>query len=237
MSYDHWLTTHTHTRLTALFSGLPGWAGTRKVKQIWILLKQETVSGSGISWAICKSAPRSSTTPLSFLQARCPSCHPTNSVKALKARSLTYRQSIFKRYHSDKHFLEFYLQDGGKINWHTDYTWNKITSLSPNAYALLPCRYVQICRHSQHRKYICQYYFCKNSFIPRCVFHFSVIVNFSVWFVFLVFFCSFFNTCVFFCHSLLLLIKRYHHHIMYCCCSSAATSRRHCMFQSSYSSP
>jgi len=25
----------------------------------WILLKQETVSGSGISWVICKSAPRS----------------------------------------------------------------------------------------------------------------------------------------------------------------------------------
>ena len=51
--------THTHTRLTALFLGLPGWAGTRKVKPIWILLKQETVSGSGISWATCKSAPRS----------------------------------------------------------------------------------------------------------------------------------------------------------------------------------
>ena len=30
-----------------------------KGKPIWILLKQETVSGSGISWAICKSAPRS----------------------------------------------------------------------------------------------------------------------------------------------------------------------------------
>ena len=43
----------------ALFPGLPGLAGTRKVKPIWILLKQETVSGSGISWAICKSAPRS----------------------------------------------------------------------------------------------------------------------------------------------------------------------------------
>ena len=39
--------------------GLPGWAGTRKAKPIWILLKQETVSGSGISWAISKSAPRS----------------------------------------------------------------------------------------------------------------------------------------------------------------------------------
>jgi len=49
--------THTHTRLTALCPGLPGWAGTRKVKPIWILLKQKTVSGSGISWAICKSAP------------------------------------------------------------------------------------------------------------------------------------------------------------------------------------
>ena len=73
-----------------------------------------------------------STPPLSFLQAGCSSCRPTNSVKALKARSLTYRQSVFKRYHSDKHFLEFYLQDGGKTNWHTDYIWNKITSLSPN---------------------------------------------------------------------------------------------------------
>jgi len=48
-----------HTRLTALFPGLPRWAGTRKVKPIWISLKQETVSGSGISWAVCKSAPRS----------------------------------------------------------------------------------------------------------------------------------------------------------------------------------
>ena len=48
------------------------------------------MSGSGISWAICKSAPRSRpiTTPAPhhsvFLQAGCPSCHPTNSVKALK---------------------------------------------------------------------------------------------------------------------------------------------------------
>jgi len=50
---------HTHTRLMALCPGLPRWAGTRKVKPIWILLKQETVSGSGISWTICKSAPHS----------------------------------------------------------------------------------------------------------------------------------------------------------------------------------
>jgi len=57
--------THTHTHLTAVFPGLPRWASTRKIKSIWIFLKQETVSGSGISWAICKSAPcsRQITTP------------------------------------------------------------------------------------------------------------------------------------------------------------------------------
>jgi len=49
---------HTHTHLTALFPGLPRSAGARKVKPIWILLEQETVSGSGTGWAICKSAPR-----------------------------------------------------------------------------------------------------------------------------------------------------------------------------------
>ena len=56
---------HIHTRFTALFPGLPGWASTRKVKAILILLKQETVSGSGVSWAICKSVPssRQITTP------------------------------------------------------------------------------------------------------------------------------------------------------------------------------
>jgi len=43
----------------AFLPGLPGWASTRKVKPIWILLKQETVSGSGITWDICMSASRS----------------------------------------------------------------------------------------------------------------------------------------------------------------------------------
>jgi len=46
-----------YTRLMALFPGLSRCASTRKVKPIWNLLKQETVSGSGISWAVCKSAP------------------------------------------------------------------------------------------------------------------------------------------------------------------------------------
>ena len=53
------------------------------------------MSGSGISWAICKFAPCSretdnhtNTPPLSFLQAGCPSCRPTNSIKALNAVAL-----------------------------------------------------------------------------------------------------------------------------------------------------
>ena len=56
--------THTHTHVHAhthhlmdLCLGLPRWTGTRKVKPIWILLKQQKMSGSDISWAMCKSVP------------------------------------------------------------------------------------------------------------------------------------------------------------------------------------
>jgi len=61
---------------------------TRKVKTNLDLLEQEIVSGSGMCWAICKSAPhprqpRQNPTTQVFLQAGCPSCRPTNSIKAL----------------------------------------------------------------------------------------------------------------------------------------------------------
>ena len=50
---------------------------TKKVKTNLDLLVQEIVSGSGICWAICKSAPHADNhyniPPLSFLQAGCPS--------------------------------------------------------------------------------------------------------------------------------------------------------------------
>ena len=48
-----------HTPFYGPLSGTTQVSGYQKVKTIWILLKQEAVSGSGISWAICKSAPRS----------------------------------------------------------------------------------------------------------------------------------------------------------------------------------
>jgi len=79
------LRTHTNTCLSALCPGLPRWAGTRKVKPIWILLKQETVSGSGITLAACKPAVRStdnhaSVPPLSFYRPDAlPAAQPTVS--------------------------------------------------------------------------------------------------------------------------------------------------------------
>jgi len=51
---------HAHTHpFNGPFSGATRVSRYQKGKPMWILLKQETVSCSGISWAICKSAPRS----------------------------------------------------------------------------------------------------------------------------------------------------------------------------------
>jgi len=88
--------THTHTRLTALFPGLPGKAGTRKVKSIWILLRQETVSDSGISWAICKSAPRSRQTTMpaphhSVFTGRMPFLPPNQQRQSTEGKKALYK--------------------------------------------------------------------------------------------------------------------------------------------------
>jgi len=59
----------------ALCPGLPGRAGIRKVKPIWILLKQETVSGSGMQVStLLQTNNHANTPPLSFLQAGWSSC-------------------------------------------------------------------------------------------------------------------------------------------------------------------
>ena len=74
-------TTYTHARLTAPFPGLPGWAATRKVKPIWILLKQE----SEWQWhqlghmQVCISLQtdnHASNPPLSFFTGRMPFLPP-----------------------------------------------------------------------------------------------------------------------------------------------------------------
>jgi len=48
---------HTHTHIHIWTSGLvQDYPGELVPEPIWILVKQETVSDSGISWAICKSS-------------------------------------------------------------------------------------------------------------------------------------------------------------------------------------
>jgi len=79
-------------------TGTSGFHIFRKVKLIWILLKQDTVSGNGISLAICKSASRfrvqtdkdnhASTPPLSFLQARMPFLPPNQKRQSTEGFTL-----------------------------------------------------------------------------------------------------------------------------------------------------
>jgi len=80
--------TTTILRPSGFCLGLPRWAGTRNIK-----LDFSEARDSGISWAICKQiwtpqTPNHTSTPPLILQARGPSCYPTNSVKALKSKSL-----------------------------------------------------------------------------------------------------------------------------------------------------
>jgi len=83
---------YTHyIRLTAFIPGHLGKPAPEKQnhsgKTNLDLLEEEIVSGSGFSWAICKSAPRSRQITMSapvtaqFLQAGCPSCRITKASK------------------------------------------------------------------------------------------------------------------------------------------------------------
>ena len=83
---------HTHTRLTARFSGTTRVNRYQKGKTN---LDFTEASKSEWQWQqlghmqVCTSLQtdnHASTPPLSFLQAWCPSCRPTNSVKALKTQ-------------------------------------------------------------------------------------------------------------------------------------------------------
>jgi len=69
--------THTHNRFTSLLDFVWDYPG-EKGKTNLDLLEQETVSGSGISWAICISEhhPRQITTPAQFFTSRMPFLPP-----------------------------------------------------------------------------------------------------------------------------------------------------------------
>ena len=100
--------THTHTHpFNGPLSGTT-WVSwyNRKVKPIWILLQQETVSGSGISWAIYKSAPHSRqiTTPaphhsVFYRPDALPAAQPTASKYWRQNRESYYNNSNNRTVH------------------------------------------------------------------------------------------------------------------------------------------
>jgi len=71
-----------------------------------------------------------STPPLSFLQAGCPSCHSTNSVKALKDR--------MSRYHKGKTNLDFTEARDSEWQWHPLCHMQVCTSLQSDNHASTP---------------------------------------------------------------------------------------------------
>jgi len=87
------LNTHTHTTVLLVFWNMSGTTQvsryqkgkTRKVKTNLDLLEQEIVGGSGICWAICKSAPhprqprQHSTTQFFYRPDALPAAQPTAS--------------------------------------------------------------------------------------------------------------------------------------------------------------
>jgi len=84
---------HTHTRLTARVSGTTQLSRYQKGKTN---LDFTEARDSGWQWhllgrmQVCISLQidnHASTPPFIFLQAECPSCRPTNSVKVLKAHT------------------------------------------------------------------------------------------------------------------------------------------------------
>ena len=114
---------HTHTHLTALCPGLPRWASTRKVKTNldfteardsewqWHQLGHMQVCTSLQADNHARTPPSSSsfrsTCPYqcslfccninaSFLQTGCPSCHPTDSVKAHITKFISNLQLLFR---------------------------------------------------------------------------------------------------------------------------------------------
>jgi len=115
-----------------LYPGLPGSASTRKVKPIWILLEQETVSGSGISWAICKSASHSRqiTTPAphhSVFTGRMPFLPPNQQRQSTEGNQNDYRAEWLVRLCVERGVVEMNPAEetsavkmlvNGAVTWH-----------------------------------------------------------------------------------------------------------------------
>jgi len=86
--------THTHTRLTALCPGLPGWASTRKVKPVWILLlardskwQQHHLGHMQVCTSL-QTDNHASSPPLSFFTGRMPFLPPNQQRQSTEGTTL-----------------------------------------------------------------------------------------------------------------------------------------------------
>jgi len=105
--YTH---THTHT-FNGPFSGTTRVRRYKKGKTNLDLLKQETVSGSGISWAICKSAHRSRqiTTPAphhSFFTGRMPFLPPNKQRQSTEGTVVQQLKTAFIRFVAARSWID-----------------------------------------------------------------------------------------------------------------------------------
>jgi len=102
--------THTHTTVLLLVWNMSGSTRvsryhkgkTKKVKTNLDLLEQEIVSGSGICWAICKSAPHADNhaiiPPLSFFTGRMPFLTPNQQRQSTEMHNFYARQRSYSTY-------------------------------------------------------------------------------------------------------------------------------------------
>ena len=155
MSYVLHTHTHTHTHTQPFYCsagicpGLPGWAGTRKVKPgrvkpIWIYWSKRqwvAVASAGLYASLhLISDNHANIPPLSFLQAGCPSCRPTNSVKALNVLYLYHTSVAFysvgwvtKRESGRHHLFKF------SLNWQSGQTTYASGNWSLNQFVMSAC--------------------------------------------------------------------------------------------------
>jgi len=86
-----------HNHFTALFPGPPRWAGARR-ELLDFMVQRKIHKGRHTDHPAGRHPIRTNqcSPPPSphFLQAGCPSCHPTNNVKALKAMCCTKSTSL-----------------------------------------------------------------------------------------------------------------------------------------------
>ena len=90
--------THTHT-FNGPFSGTTwvSWCQKGKTNVDFTEVRDSEWQWRQLGHVQVCTDSQASTPPLSFLQARCPSCRPTNSVKALKALSTCHGAKFMPR--------------------------------------------------------------------------------------------------------------------------------------------